>query len=216
MPASSRREPNRTGAVASEKRQNWTMTLYDIGDRLEHLQPYRNRRWRRALRAACRSVLAWASAGTSRTTHSDRYISCRSPPPDPAQGGSGADRIVRAIRLRGALGRCGLCCHDVPPDHRGIRPPWDRNCELAFVNLLRQFDADNDAPRSVERFEPQHRAQSPLHPAVVLLHNVVQVLTATNSRRVPPRKLNSPLIPMRRSALWLGWWPSRVMLCGSR
>ncbi len=37
--------------------------------------------------------------------------------------GSGADRIVRAIRLRGALGRCGLCCHDVTPDHRGIRLP---------------------------------------------------------------------------------------------
>ena len=70
------------------------------------------------------------------------------------------------------------------PDHRGIRLPCDRNCELAFVNLLRQFDADNDAPRIVERFEPQHRSQSPLHPAVALLHNVVQVLTATNSHRV--------------------------------
>ena len=72
------------------------------------------------------------------------------------------------------------------PDHRGIRLPCDRNCELAFVNLLRQLDADNDKSRIVERFEPQHRTQSPLHPAVVLLHNVVQVLTATNLHRVPP------------------------------
>ena len=32
---------------------------------------------------------------------------------------------------------------------------------------------------------------------VVLLYNVVQVLTATNLHRVPPRKLNSPFIPMR-------------------
>ena len=28
------------------------------------------------------------------------------------------------------------------------------------------FDADNDKSRIVERFEPQHRSQSPLHPAV--------------------------------------------------
>ena len=98
--------------------------------------------------------------------------------------GSGADRIVRAIRFRSALRRCGLCWHDVTPDHRGIRLPWDRNCELAFVNLLRQFDADNHVSRIVECFESQHRLQSPLHPAVVLLHNVVQVLTATNLHRV--------------------------------
>ena len=31
-----------------------------------------------------------------------------------------------------------LCCHDVTPDHRGIRPPREKNCELAFVNLLRR------------------------------------------------------------------------------
>ena len=67
------------------------------------------------------------------------------------------------------------------PGHGGIRLQGDRNCELAFVNLLRQFDADNDASRIVERFEPQHRAQSPLHPAVVLLHNVVQVLRGSDS-----------------------------------
>ena len=94
--------------------------------------------------------------------------------------------------------------------------PWDRNCELAFVNLLGQFDADNDASRIVECLESQHRPQSPLYPTVVLLHNVVQVLTAANPHRIPLRKLNSPLIPMHRSALWLGWWPSNVMLCGSR
>ena len=46
--------------------------------------------------------------------------------------------------------------------------------------------ADNDTSRVVERLESQHRAQSPFHPAVVLLYNVVQVLTATNLHRVPP------------------------------
>ena len=51
--------------------------------------------------------------------------------------GSGADRIVGAIRFRSTPRRCGLCCHDVTPDHGGIRLPWDRNCELALVNLLR-------------------------------------------------------------------------------
>ena len=34
--------------------------------------------------------------------------------------GSGADRIVRAIRLRSALRRCRLCGHDVTPDQGGI------------------------------------------------------------------------------------------------
>ena len=52
------------------------------------------------------------------------------------------------------------------PDHGGIRLQGDRNFELAFVNLLRQLDADNDASRIVERFESQHRSQSPLYPAV--------------------------------------------------
>ena len=61
------------------------------------------------------------------------------------------------------------------------------------MNLLRQFDADNDPSRIVERLEPQHRAQSALHPAVVLLHNVVQVLTATNLHRVPPPEVELTL-----------------------
>ena len=79
------------------------------------------------------------------------------------------------------------------PDHRGIRLPWDRDCELAFVNLLRQSDADNDASRIVERLESQHRLQSSLHTAVVLLHNVVQVLTATNSHRIRASEVELPV-----------------------
>ena len=51
--------------------------------------------------------------------------------------GSGADRIVGAIRFRSAPRRCGLCCHAMTPGHGGIRLQGDRNCELAFVNLLR-------------------------------------------------------------------------------
>ena len=66
------------------------------------------------------------------------------------------------------------------------------------------FDADNDASRIVECLESQHRLQSLLHPAVVLFHNFVQVLTAKNPAGFRPRKLDSPFIPMRRSALWLG------------
>ena len=48
------------------------------------------------------------------------------------------------------------------------------------------LDADNDTSRIVECLESQHRLQSPLHPAVVLPHNIVQILTATNLHRVPP------------------------------
>ena len=93
---------------------------------------------------------------------------------------SGADRIVGGDKTRNAPRRCGLCGHDVTPDQGGSRLPWDRNCELAFVNLPRQFDADNHASRIVERLESQHRAQAPLHPAMILLHNVVQIRVHLN------------------------------------
>ena len=96
-------------------------------------------------------------------------------------------------KIRSAARRCGLCGHDVTPDHRGIRLPWDRNCELAFVDLLGQFDTDNHASRIVERLESQHRAQAPLHPAVVLLHNVVQILAATNRHRIRAPKVELPV-----------------------
>ena len=83
------------------------------------------------------------------------------------------------------------------------------------MNLLRQLDADNDASRIVERFESQHRAQAPLHPAVVLLHNVVQVLTAANSHRVrapevelpvhshAPQRAMARLVAIQGDAVWL-------------
>ena len=114
------------------------------------------------------------------------------------------------------------------PDHRGIRPPWDRNCELAFVNLLRQLDADNDTSRIVERLESQHRAQSPFHPAVVLLHNVVQVLTATNLHRVPPPEVELPVhshvpqgamarpVAIQSDAVWLPMMLQRLAKEGLR
>ena len=101
------------------------------------------------------------------------------------------------------------------PDHRGIRLPCDRNCELAFVNLLRQLDADNDASRIVERLESQHRAQVALHPAMILLHNIVQVLTATNPHRVRAPEVELPvhshvpqgamarLVAIQGGAVWL-------------
>ena len=97
------------------------------------------------------------------------------------------------LHLYGYLNRVRSSRRLEAETHRGIRLPWDRNCELAFVNLLRQLDADNDTSRIVERFEPQHRSQSPLHPAVVVLHNVIQVLTATNSHRFPPPEVGLPV-----------------------
>ena len=121
----------------------------------------------------------------------------------------------RSDKTRSALLRCGLSGHDVTPDHRGIRLPWDRNCALAFVNLPRQFDTDNDVPRIVERLESQHRAQAPLHPTVVLLHNVVPVWTATNSHRIrapevelpvhshTPQRAMARLVPIQGDARWL-------------
>ena len=121
----------------------------------------------------------------------------------------------RSDTIRCPLRQSGLCAHDMTPGYGGIRLQGDRNCELAFVNLLRQLDADNHASRIVECLESQHRLQSPLHPAVVLLHNVVQVLTATNLHRVPPPEVELPvhshappramarLVAIQGDAVWL-------------
>ena len=89
------------------------------------------------------------------------------------------------------------------------------DCELAFVNLLRQLDADNHASRIVERLESQHRAQAPLHLAMVLLHNVVQILAATNLHRIRVPEVELPvhshapqgamarLVAIQGGAVWL-------------
>ena len=47
--------------------------------------------------------------------------------------------------------RCGLCCHGVTPDHRGIRPPWDRNCGLmTFAHKTVHFESEFSGKKTRE------------------------------------------------------------------
>src|SRR5215470_19828919 len=73
-----------------------------------------------------------------------------------------------------------LTGHDVTPYRHWIRSEPNRNLELAFVDLLRQLNSPDHAPRVVETFEAQHRLQTRLHSSMVLLHDVIQVLARTD------------------------------------
>ncbi len=66
--------------------------------------------------------------------------------------------VVRSCLWNSSEIRSRIACHDMTPDQRAIRLPWDRNCELAFVNLLRQFDANNHASRIVDKLVAVHAA----------------------------------------------------------
>ena len=58
--------------------------------------------------------------------------------------------------------------------------------ELPFVQHLHQFNTRDDAARIVERLESLHRLHPRLDPAMILLHDVVQVLTTADFYRVFP------------------------------
>ena len=47
---------------------------------------------------------------------------------------------------------------------------------LSFLDHVHEFDPDQGVLGCVERFEPQHRPCHPLHPAMILFHNVVEIL----------------------------------------
>jgi len=63
------------------------------------------------------------------------------------------------------------CCQS----HRGLS-----DLELSFLDLFRQFDpADRDCCR-VESLESEHRHNPLFYPAMILLHDIVQVFTGSD------------------------------------
>src|SRR6266853_67191 len=71
--------------------------------------------------------------------------------------------------------------------HRRLWAAQLARLELSFFDLLRQLDPGNRYRRVVESLEYQHGPDSLLHSAMVLLHQVVQVLAGADLH--PPRKL---------------------------
>src|SRR5215470_15695259 len=61
-----------------------------------------------------------------------------------------------------------------------------------FMDLLCQFDSRNDLTRVIKSLEPQHWLQTGLHPSMVLLHDVVQVLTRANFDRIRSAEVKLP------------------------
>ena len=55
--------------------------------------------------------------------------------------------------------------------------------ELPFSQHVHQFDAGEGGLRCVERFEPQHRPCYPLHSAMILFHNIVEILDLADGDR---------------------------------
>ena len=55
-------------------------------------------------------------------------------------------RSKRRTEVRSGGG--ALCCHDVTPDHCGIRLPWDRNCELEPRQDPIQIEVKSEMRRS--------------------------------------------------------------------
>gem|GEM_PF-4836277 len=52
--------------------------------------------------------------------------------------------------------------------------------QLSFLEHVHEFNTGQGRLRRVKRFEAQHRPDYPLHPAVILFHNVVEVLHLTD------------------------------------
>ena len=54
---------------------------------------------------------------------------------------------------------------------------------LFFLEHVPEFDPDQGVLGCVERFEPQHRPGHPLHPAMILFHNIVEILDLADGDR---------------------------------
>jgi hypothetical protein len=73
----------------------------------------------------------------------------------------------------------GMCC--------SFNTTSDRlDVELTFVDLLHEFNTDENASRVEELLEAEHRLDAELHSPVILLDDVVQVRTTANLDRVLP------------------------------
>lgn len=72
---------------------------------------------------------------------------------------------------------------------RGSVAPSHSRVELTLVDHLHQFDAHENSSRVIELLGAKHRLHSRFNSAVVLLHDVTQVLTAANLLRVFPHKV---------------------------
>jgi len=91
-------------------------------------------------------------------------------------GGSGENSQVEKLWRLGVLSpRSGG--QNSRPDCRRCRRSARQlsDLELSFLDLFRQFDAADRDCRRVESLEPQHRHNPLFYPAMILLHDIVQI-----------------------------------------
>ncbi len=73
-----------------------------------------------------------------------------------------------------------LSSHHTTPNRCWTGSEVGRNRKLAFMNLVRELNSENDSTGIVEALQADHRLQAELHLSVVLLHDVVEILTGPN------------------------------------
>src|SRR5262249_24892729 len=95
--------------------------------------------------------------------------------------GSGANSQVEKLWRLGVLSpRSGG--QNSRPDCRRCRRSARQlsDLELSFFDLFRQFDAADRDCRRVESLEPQHRHNPLFYPAMILLHDIVQIFAGSD------------------------------------
>lgn len=85
--------------------------------------------------------------------------------------------------------------------HGAEAPVGARYAVLALLQHPNQCNAGQHDTRILERFESEHSAHTKLQAAVILFHDVVQVIAAADLYRVSHLKLNSFRMPMPRQRL---------------
>ena len=57
------------------------------------------------------------------------------------------------------------------------------SCKLPFAQHVHEFNAGEGGLRSLKRFEPQHRPRHSFHAAVILLHDIIEILGLADDDR---------------------------------
>ena len=90
----------------------------------------------------------------------------------------------------------------------GVRAEALGQTELAFDDLVNQFNASQDPPCVEEALESEHRAHAAFYPPMILFDNIVQVGASANLDGIIPTVMDFVFTPMRRNAAWVASKPS--------
>src|SRR6266850_839319 len=88
--------------------------------------------------------------------------------------------------------------------------------QLAFLQHVHELDVGQRALGRFKRLEPQHGTGDPLHAAMVLLHQIIEIVHLTDDDRGPVLRVVASdgrgigLAPINRDRLWHAMTPNRL------